>query len=549
MRYNKKLDRVPWCLLGGTRFNVKLRGNGVDFQFFITINMMMLSLAAIAVTLISRRPGGETWVVINSVLVLIGAAALYLVPRWSGVILICAAAPLLLGPALFSKLAQHLAGQNRMKNALFFSRVASLLHPSEHGHFDTELIQALAIPDTEAKIEALAKLLEQASAEQQAIIRTWICHARNDWEGVIEATDNIPANPNVALLRVRAFGEIGRYDEMTRAYNQAKMVLSGTHLRHAQLFVLAFCGRLQGVDFLIHHQLAMLPDDIKAYWAAVAALVSGEEADVAREVFREIAETSTEARVRMAAKRRLEQTPGDVPIALSAEAMAAATDIEERLQREVTRYAVDTRQFPATLSLLAAIVGVFFLEAIKGGAEDTEILIRMGALWPPLVLEEGEWWRIGTALFLHFGTLHLVVNGMSLFLVGRIVENLVGSARLLTAFLLGGMMSSLAVLAAMWLGLTHYAVLIGASGAIFAILGLEATRQLLNWLRSRDILDRRELVLLVVIVVVQFSIDLSIPEISFTAHASGLIAGMIIGFVMALANGGRLEQNSQGAVT
>jgi rhomboid protease GluP len=521
----------------------------VDFQFFVTINMMMLSLAAIAITLISRRPGGETWIIINSVLVLIGAAALYFVPQWSGVILICAAVPFLLGPALFSSLAQHLAAQNRLKDAAFYSRLASFLHPADFSHFDAELIQALAITDMEASIEALSKLLEQATPEQQAIVRAWICRARDDWEGAIEATENISADPNVTLLRIRALGEIGRYDDMTRAYDQAKTLLTGSQLRHGQLFVLAFCGRQQGVDFLMRHQLAALPDDAKAYWTAVAALVSGEEADEARKVFSEIAATSSETRVRMAAKRRLVQTPGDAPVTLSAEAAAVAADVEARLRREVARYAVDFSQIPATLSLLTAIIAVFLLEIFKGGAENTELLIRMGALWPPLVFEEGEWWRVGTALFLHFGTLHVVVNGMSLFLVGRIVENLVGSARLLTVFLLGGIMSSLAVLAGMKLGLTHEAVLIGASGAIFAILGLEATRELLNWWRSRDILDRRELVLLIVIVVAQFTIDLSIPEISFTAHASGLLAGMIIGLVMALANGGRLEQNSDGVIT
>lgn len=521
----------------------------MDFQFFVTINMMMLSLVAIAITLISRRQGGETWIVINSVLVIIGAAALFLVPQWSGTILICAGASLLLGPALFSSLAQRLAARNHLKEAAFFSRLASFLHPAGHSDFDAELAQALAITDTEASITALTRLLEQATPEQQAIVRAWICRARNDWEGVIEASESTSTDPNVLLMRMRAFGEIGRYDEMTRAYNQAKTLLTGSQLRHAQLFVLAFCGRLEGVGFLIHHRLAALPDDAKAFWAAVAALASGNEADEARQVFREIAETGTEARVRIAANRRLAQTPGNAPVPLSDEATAVAADIEARLRREVTRYAVDLSQIPATLSLLAAIIGVFFLEIIKGGAENTELLIRMGALWPPLVFEMGEWWRIGTSLFLHFGTLHLVVNGLSLFLVGRIVENLVGSARLLAAFLLGGVMSSLAVLAAMKLGLTHEAVLIGASGAIFAILGLEATRELLNWWRSRDILDRRELMLLIVIVVAQFSIDLSIPEISFTAHASGLLAGMIIGLALALANGGRLEQNSDGIIT
>ncbi|MEJ2118054.1 MAG: rhomboid family intramembrane serine protease, partial [Alphaproteobacteria bacterium] len=508
----------------------------MDIQFFITVNLMMLSLLAVAVTLISRRSGGEAWITINAVLVLIGSAALYFFPAWSGIIMICAAVPLVLVPALLSAMARRRASQNRLQDAAFYSRLASFLHPVKQSHFNSELMQALAITDSEASIAALSKLEENATPEQLAIVHGWICRARDDWEGALKATEGMHTNPNVAVLRVRAFGEIGRLDEMAHAYNQAKTLLSGAQLFHTQLFVLAFCGRLEGVGFMIQHQLDMLPDDAKAYWAAVAALSSGNEADEARQIFHEIAETGTEERVRVAARRRLVQTPGDAPITLSPETAAVADNIEARLRLNAQRYAIDFRQIPATLSLLAVIVGMYFIEILRNGTEDTTILIEMGALWPPLLLENGEWWRIGTALFLHFGTLHVLVNSVSLFLVGRIVENLVGSVRLLTVFLLGGMISSLAVLAAMAFGLTHYAVLIGASGAIFAILGLEASRQMLNWLKSRDILDSRELMLLLVIVFVQFSIDLSIPEISFTAHASGLLGGLIIGLVMALTN-------------
>ena len=111
----------------------------------------------------------------------------------------------------------------------------------------------------------------------------------------------------------------------------------------------------------------------------------------------------------------------------------------------------------------------------------------------------------------------------------RIVETTVGPLWLIATFVIGAVASSAAVLAAMTSGLTSEGVLVGASGAIFALVGLETARIVAAWRRTRDELDRRRVVLLVIVMVLQTVIDLSVPEISLTAHLSGFATGLFLG--------------------
>ncbi len=77
--------------------------------------------------------------------------------------------------------------------------------------------------------------------------------------------------------------------------------------------------------------------------------------------------------------------------------------------------------------------------------------------------------------------------------------------------------------------------LVGASGAIMALFGAWAAWLLRRWMRSRDVLDRRPAVMIGLLLALQCAIDLSVPQISFTAH----IGGFITGFLVAAALGGR----------
>src|SRR5438874_10959912 len=78
-----------------------------------------------------------------------------------------------------------------------------------------------------------------------------------------------------------------------------------------------------------------------------------------------------------------------------------------------------------TWLLVAANVAVFVLEVFKGGSTNPLTLLRLGAaeLW---AIRGGQWWRILSANFLHFGVTHLVINMASLLIVGPFVEQTLG---------------------------------------------------------------------------------------------------------------------------
>jgi rhomboid protease GluP len=182
--------------------------------------------------------------------------------------------------------------------------------------------------------------------------------------------------------------------------------------------------------------------------------------------------------------------------------------------------------------LIVLNVAGFAIEWMRGGPGDVQTLVELGALWPPLVLQGGEWWRLATALFLHHDWLHIGSNLFLLYLFGRACESTSGSIRTLVIYCLGGLASSACVLWLMWLGTATYGVFLGASGAIFALFGAEAVRQVLNWTRSRDMLDRRALVILASAILIEVAVDLNVAEISFAAHACGFATGVVLRLAM-----------------
>lgn len=100
-----------------------------------------------------------------------------------------------------------------------------------------------------------------------------------------------------------------------------------------------------------------------------------------------------------------------------------------------------------TLALIGCCVASFLVVVAQAGASavmapSAYTLIRFGAMFPPYVTE-GAWWRLGTALFLHGGLLHLGFNAYALWQVGPLIEASFGRARFMAAFTLAGLASTL----------------------------------------------------------------------------------------------------------
>lgn len=185
---------------------------------------------------------------------------------------------------------------------------------------------------------------------------------------------------------------------------------------------------------------------------------------------------------------------------------------------------------PVVLTFMIANVVMFAAEMLLGGSMNPETLHRLGALEPAAVRANGEYWRLLTALFLHYGPLHLVFNLYALWIIGPGLERAIGGLRFALCYLLAGIGSSAGVVLLRSVRWTTVDELVGASGCVMGIVGAWAGLLL----RHRDApLAGQRLQNIFVIVAIQTAFDLSTPQVSMAAHLSGLVCGSVVGFLLA----------------
>jgi rhomboid protease GluP len=186
---------------------------------------------------------------------------------------------------------------------------------------------------------------------------------------------------------------------------------------------------------------------------------------------------------------------------------------------------------PVTSGLLVLNLSVFGFMLMHGAGlwhSPNGVQLAWGANFGPAT-QDGQWWRLFTALFVHFGIVHLALNMWALWDVGRLVERLYGRLRFAMLYLgrgVGGNLLSLAVQG-------NQAVSGGASGAIFSLYGA-----LLVFLwRERRQVERGEFRWLFgaasVFTLLILGMGLVVPGIDNAAHAGGLVAGALLGLVLA----------------
>jgi rhomboid protease GluP len=189
-----------------------------------------------------------------------------------------------------------------------------------------------------------------------------------------------------------------------------------------------------------------------------------------------------------------------------------------------------TRHIPVTQLLIAVNVVVFVLMLFAGAGfwhGNNAVQLAWGANFGPAT-QDGQWWRLGSALFLHFGLLHIFMNMWALWDAGQLVERMFGYRRFAAIYFGSGIFGNLLSLVVQG----NEAISGGASGAIFGTYGA-----LIIYLwREREQIGSGEFRWLfrtaLAFTGVSIGLGFIIPGIDNSAHIGGLLGGALLGLLL-----------------
>ena len=235
---------------------------------------------------------------------------------------------------------------------------------------------------------------------------------------------------------------------------------------------------------------------------------------------------------------RCPEHAGARPRAVAAATKPAAV-AGKTVRRTAARHGYVIPEFSATRLLVIANVAVYLLELLTGSGinGDSGWIFQHGALvingtysqhtivplhpgvgvppgYPAIGLEHGEWWRLITAAFLHYGPIHLGMNMLALWWLGQPVEAALGRARYVLIYFTAGLAGSTGALL-----LSPNEVTVGASGAIFGILG---ALFVLEYHATGRVVGQA-----MTLIVINIAFSFAVPNISIGGHLGGLAAGVL----------------------
>lgn len=154
----------------------------------------------------------------------------------------------------------------------------------------------------------------------------------------------------------------------------------------------------------------------------------------------------------------------------------------------------------------------------------TTVLVSYGAKENDLIIH-GQYWRFVTPIFLHVNALHVGLNMLNFLVLGVFLERITGHLRFLLIYLLTGVVS---IIASFYFAPQEVSV--GASGAIFGLVGAYSVFVLIH----RRAFPRGgipALLWLIVIIGINLSIGVIVPNVDNYAHLGGLLSGLLLGWL------------------
>lgn len=391
--------------------------------------------------------------------------------------------------------------------------------------------------DADACRELLADLAARGALAGldggEALARIAPALAARRWEEALAEVDRVHVRgPAVLAAETRAAGETGDVERALHAANDlARFLPKGSPLlAPAQRAVLAAAGRSAFLEDARRRGLPVAGGGRGEIGVAIARAyeASGDVAAAARAYDASLADAR--GAVRADAEAGLERCRRGKPVLarVPTDALDALRDLEVRCRIEEPdpRRRPLFRRAPATLAF-AILCTAYSAGVLLAAGDDVRSLVAAGALSAQLAAE-GHVWRLGTAMLLHGGWVHLAINVATVLWVGIPYEVRLGPSRTVVVLLGSGFAASAASahLAATDVG-------VGASGAA---LGLFAAYGVLVAFRSH-LFDPRERRIWLALAATGLAATglvgaLESAHVDNAAHAGGALAGAVLGLAL-----------------
>ena len=197
------------------------------------------------------------------------------------------------------------------------------------------------------------------------------------------------------------------------------------------------------------------------------------------------------------------------------------------------------RRYPVTsfFLLVTALVFLLMLVTAGGNFDRADTLFRFGAMYGPAIhLFPEQVWRLFSAIFVHIGWEHFIVNMLSLYYLGRQVEEIFGSKKFFFLYLLSGMMGNLFVFVFSPKSL--------AAGASTSLYGLFAAIIILRYATRNPYIQQLGQSYLTLFVVNIIG-SVLIPGISLAGHIGGAVGGAFLAVIFPVRGERRMYSASQ----
>ncbi|WP_125683342.1 rhomboid family intramembrane serine protease [Levilactobacillus yonginensis] len=189
-------------------------------------------------------------------------------------------------------------------------------------------------------------------------------------------------------------------------------------------------------------------------------------------------------------------------------------------------------QYPfMTVGLIVIMVLVYGAMTVSGGSTNVNVLITYGAKVNALI-QQGEWWRLATPMFLHIGFTHILMNMITLYFVGMQIEAAFGHTRFLVMFLVSGIGGNIASFC------FSDSLSAGASTAIFGLFG--AFMMLGESFWQNPVIQQLARTFMA-FVVMNIAFDVFTPGIDLAGHIGGLAAGFLVAYTVGVPRIGRVS--------